>query len=80
MVQLGSFSSPESAKRAWKVLTARYPELGRREMNITPAVVNGKKYWRVAAGGTSKSDAIGLCSGVKGRGGACEREHRATAG
>lgn len=71
MVQLGSYSSAEGAKRAWKVLSARYPELANREMTITPALVNGRKYWRVAAGSTSRNDAAGLCSSVKGRGGAC---------
>lgn len=71
LVQLGSFSSPEGAQRAWKILTARNPELKNRELVVTPAVVNGRKYWRVAAGGLNRSGAAGLCSTVKGRGGAC---------
>lgn len=71
LVQLGSFSSEASARRAWGIFTARNPELRGFRMAITPAVVRGKNYWRVAAGGLDGSSALRLCSGVKNRGGAC---------
>ena len=52
-------------------MTARNAELRNYRMVITPAVVNGRNYWRVAAAGFNASRATSLCSSVKGRGGAC---------
>jgi Flp pilus assembly protein TadD len=72
MVQLGSFSSQQGARRAWGIYTARNASLSGYRMNITPAVVHGKSVWRVAAAGISGAGtANGLCSSVKKRGGAC---------
>ena len=71
LVQLGSFSSEQGARRAWGIFTAKNPELRNYRMTITPAVVHGKNFWRVAAAGLNGSGASGLCSTVKGRGGAC---------
>lgn len=71
LVQLGSFASAQGARRGWGVLTARNPELRNYRMVITPAVVNGRNYWRVAAAGFNAGGANGLCSSVKGRGGVC---------
>jgi Flp pilus assembly protein TadD len=71
LVQLGSFSSEASARRAWGVFLARNPELRNYRLVITPAVVNGRNYWRVAAAGLDGNGARHLCSDVKTRGGAC---------
>ncbi len=71
LVQLASYSSPQGARRGWGVLTARNPKLREYRMVITPAVVRGKNYWRVAAAGFNSGTAAGMCSSVKGRGGAC---------
>lgn len=71
LVQLGSFSSAQGARRGWGIMTARNPELRNYRMVITPAVVNGRNYWRVAAAGFNASGASGLCSSVRNRGGAC---------
>lgn len=71
VVQLGSFSSEQNARRAWTVFTARNPELANARMVITEANVNGRTFWRVAAASYERSAARGLCSSVKARGGAC---------
>jgi Flp pilus assembly protein TadD len=71
LVQLGSFSSQQGARRAWGILAARNPELKNTRMTITPAVVHGKNFWRVAAAGLNSGGASGLCSTVKTRGGVC---------
>lgn len=71
VVQLGSFSSEQNARRAWNVFVARNPELKSARMVITPAVVNGRNFWRVAAASFDGSSARGVCSSVKARGGAC---------
>lgn len=71
LVQLGSFSSEQGARRAWGVFAARNPELRSYRMTITPATVRGRNFWRVAAAGLDAGGASGLCSSVKGRGGAC---------
>lgn len=70
-VQLGSFFSEAAARRAWRIYTARNPELRGFRMAITPAVVRGKNYWRVAAAGLDGNAALRLCSGVRNRGGTC---------
>jgi tetratricopeptide (TPR) repeat protein len=71
LVQLGSFASPQGARRAWGILAARNPRLREYRMVITPAVVNGRNFWRVAAAGFDASGAVGMCASVRGRGGAC---------
>ncbi|HKX80393.1 MAG TPA: tetratricopeptide repeat protein [Novosphingobium sp.] len=71
MVQLGSFSTEANARRAWKIFTARDPKLKNYKMAITPAIVRGKQYWRVAASGFDGGSARSMCSTVKSRGGAC---------
>ncbi|MCK9543284.1 MAG: SPOR domain-containing protein [Novosphingobium sp.] len=71
LVQLGSFSSEARARAAWTVFTRRNPQLRNHTMTITPAVVNGRNFWRVAAGGLDARGASGLCASVKQKGGAC---------
>lgn len=71
VVQLGSFSSEQNARRAWNVFVSRNPELKSARMVITPALVNGRSFWRVAAASFNNASAHGLCSSVKARGGAC---------
>lgn len=71
LVQLGSFASPQGARRGWGLLAARNPGLRDYRMVITPAVVNGRNYWRVAAAGFTAGTASSMCSTVRGHGGAC---------
>lgn len=71
LVQLGSFSSAQGARRAWGIYAAKNPNLRSHGMVITPAVVRGKNYWRVAAAGFDSGSARGMCSSVKNRGGVC---------
>lgn len=70
-VQLGSFLSEQSARRAWDVYVSRDPSLQTRELRITEAVVNGRRYWRVAAAGYDALAARDMCSAVRGRGRDC---------
>ncbi|MEO6717197.1 MAG: SPOR domain-containing protein [Novosphingobium sp.] len=71
LIQLGSFSSPQGARRGWGILASRNPRLRDYRMVITPAVVNGKNFWRVAAAGFDAGSAWNMCSTVRNRGGAC---------
>ena len=71
-VQLGSFFSPQGARRAWGIYTRHNHALTAYRMTITQASVRGQTVWRVAAGGLGgRRAANGLCSSVKARGGAC---------
>lgn len=70
-VQLGSFSSPQGARRAWGFYATKNPELRRFKMVITPAKVRGRNFWRVAAAGFDGRSAAGMCGTVKARGGVC---------
>ena len=69
LVQLGSFSSEQGARRAWGIYVSRYPELANHEMVITEAVVRGKRYWRVSAGGFDMANSRAMCRTVNSRGG-----------
>jgi len=71
LVQLGSFSSQKNADRAWKLFRSRNPEFSSAEKTITAAMVRGKKYWRVSAGGFDRRSANKVCSQVKARGASC---------
>lgn len=71
LVQLGSFGSEQSARRAWGIYTKRYPELAGHEMVISEAVVSGKRYWRVSAGGFDSAGSRAMCGRVKGKGEGC---------
>jgi Flp pilus assembly protein TadD len=71
LVQLGSFFTPQGARRAWGIYAAQNPELKNYKMTITQAKVRGRTYFRVAAGGLNGKGASGLCGTVKNRGGAC---------
>jgi cell division protein FtsN len=71
LVQLGSFSSRENAERAWSIFLSRNPELATFDRTVSEAIVGGKKFWRVSAGGFDRSSARQMCSTVKNRGGGC---------
>lgn len=71
LVQLGSFSSEQGARRAWGIFAARNPSLKQFRMTITPAVVHGRNFWRVAAAGFNANGASGMCASIKARGGVC---------
>lgn len=64
LVQLGSFSSEQGAQRAWGIYVSRYPELANHEMVITQAMVRGKRYFRVSAGGFDRNASRSMCSSV----------------
>lgn len=72
LVQLGSFSTPEGARRAWRHYTARNPGLKGFTNVTTQVTVNGKQFWRVqAAGFGGYASASSMCGSVKARGGVC---------
>lgn len=70
-VQLGSFASMSSASDAWTRYQRRHPELKGADRIITKAVVKGRTYYRVAAGGFARNSATSFCSSVKKGGGGC---------
>ena len=71
LVQLGSFGSEDSARRAWSIYTKRYPELAGHKLVISEAVVGGKRYWRVSAAGFDNAGSRAMCGRVKGTGEGC---------
>jgi len=70
-VQLGSFSSMSGASAGWTTFQRRHPELKGADRIITKAVVSGKTYYRVAAGGFARESARSFCSSIKKSGGGC---------
>jgi tetratricopeptide (TPR) repeat protein len=71
VVQLGSFTTEAGAHRAWNIFVSRDASLKGRELRITQATVNGRRYFRVAAAGYQAAEARSKCSSLKGRGNAC---------
>lgn len=71
LVQLGSFSSEQGARKAWDIYVKRYPELSGHEMVVSEAVVKGKRYWRVSAAGFGRTTSSAMCGKVKARGEGC---------
>jgi Flp pilus assembly protein TadD len=71
VVQLGSFSTMDGAKRAWAIYQRRDASLHGHSLRITEAEVRGRRYFRVAAVGFERGRAASLCSTVKQRGGEC---------
>ena len=71
LVQLGSFASEQGARRAWGIYANRYPELAGHQMVISEAVVKGKRYWRVSAGGYVRATASSMCGRVRTGGQGC---------
>ncbi len=64
LVQLGSFYSEQGARRAWGIYVSRYPELADSQMVITQAVIRGKRYYRVSAGGYDQTASRAMCARV----------------
>jgi Flp pilus assembly protein TadD len=71
LIQLGSFASEAGARRAWSIYAQRYPQLAGHQMVISEAVVKGKHYWRVSAGGFDRAGSSAMCGRVRGGGQGC---------
>lgn len=71
IAQLGSYGSMTDARAGWKVLQSRYANLKGQQPVITQAKVDGKDYWRVAAGSFDAAGAKAMCQAVKANGGGC---------
>jgi D-alanyl-D-alanine carboxypeptidase len=76
MVQLGAFSSPEGAKRAWGILSAKNSDLRAFEYASSRVNVKGRTLYRLAAIGFGNAQtAEAMCSGIKAKGGNCIVRH-----
>jgi len=76
LVQLGAFSSPEAAKRAWGILSAKNSDLNAFEYASSRITVNGRTLYRLAAiGFGNEQTAEAMCAGVKAKGGSCIVRH-----
>ena len=72
LVQLGAFSSPEGAKRAWKILSSKNKDLAAFQYASSRINVKGKTLYRLAAVGFGNAQtAKDMCSGLKAKGSAC---------
>lgn len=71
LVQLGSYTSEAGARAAWPVFQARFPALKDQSPVITRAQVNGRVYYRVAAGNLAERSAQSLCAMAKAKGQGC---------
>lgn len=67
-VQLGAFSSEETANAAWAKLVGGHPGLAAYGKRLTRVESNGKTLWRLRAAG---ADTAALCAKLKAGGDAC---------
>lgn len=76
LVQLGAFSSPEGAKRAWGILSAKNSDLNAFEYASSRVNVKGRTLYRLAAIGFGNAQtAEAMCAGIKAKGGNCIVRH-----
>ena len=76
LVQLGAFSSPEGAKRAWGILSEKNRDLNAFEFASSRIKVKGKTLYRLAAIGFGNAQtAEAMCAGIKAKGGNCIVRH-----
>ncbi len=71
LVQLGSYDSREVAADKWVQMQKRFPQLKKRDYVITEAVVDGRKFFRLAAAGFGRRSALAMCDAVKSSGRGC---------
>jgi cell division septation protein DedD len=72
VVQLGAYSSRESASAGWTTLVRRNDALGRFPVVRSEAIVGGRQFYRVAiAGFSDRAGAERVCAGLRARGSAC---------
>ncbi len=72
LVQIGAFSSPEAAQRAWGILSNRYSALKEFRYASSKVQVKGKMLYRLAAFGFGNAaSAEAMCAGIKAKGGNC---------
>ncbi len=72
IVQLGAYNSAEGAQKAWTQLKGKHSVLDGLSSASSVAVVNGKRYVRLAAAGFSDfASANAACGKIKAKGGDC---------
>lgn len=72
LVQIGAFSSPQNAAKAWDIYRRRYPTLKRFESASGRITVKGTTLYRLAAMGfDDAASARSLCSSLRSEGGKC---------
>ena len=72
LVQLGAFSSPEGAAKAWAIYQRRYPMLKRYGSASGRITVKGRTLYRLAAMGfDDAASATAMCSSLRSEGGKC---------
>jgi D-alanyl-D-alanine carboxypeptidase len=75
-VQLGAFSSPEGAKRAWGIFSAKNSDLTSFQYASSPVNVKGRTLYRLAAIGFGNAQAAeAMCYGIKAKGYNCIVRH-----
>ncbi len=72
LVQIGAFSSPDNAAKAWKIYQRRHPVLKGYSTASAKIAVGGKTLYRLAAMGfDDAASAQKLCAALKSEGGRC---------
>lgn len=65
IIQLGAFSSQESANKAWASLAKRFAYVGGLSKSIAPATVGGSTVYRLRAMTGSAADANAICGKLR---------------
>jgi hypothetical protein len=71
-VQVGAYSSRDSAEAGWSTLSTRYPALSGVSHRIVQGTVDGSPIYRLQAVAGDVKAATALCGAVRGQGGDCQ--------
>jgi hypothetical protein len=71
-VQVGAYSSRESAEAGWTRLSTRYPALEGASHRIVQGMIDGSPIFRLQAVAGDVKAATALCSALRGQGGDCQ--------
>ena len=72
MVQLGAYSTPKQANRAWRSITWRYPYLAKKTKVVVPTPpVGGYRYYRLQLATDSQAQSVVICQYLQARQQSC---------
>lgn len=71
-VQVGAYSSHDSAEAGWSTLSTRYPALSGASHRIVQGTVDGSPIFRLQAVAGDIKAATALCAAVRNQGGDCQ--------
>ena len=72
LIQLGAYSTPKQADRAWRSITWRYPYLAKKPKVVVPTPpIGGYTYYRLRLATQTQAQSVVICQYLQARGQSC---------